>query len=58
VEDTSVVHLTLKSGATVSLEVSWSMALADDLYFCYLHGSDGSASLSPLTINKDLHGSW
>lgn len=56
VEDTSVVHLTLNSGAVVNIEVSWSMCLADDLYYCYIHGSNGSASLSPLTINKELHG--
>ena len=56
VEDTSVVHLTLNTGAVVNIEVSWSMCLADDLYYCYIHGSNGSASLSPLTINKELHG--
>jgi predicted dehydrogenase len=56
VEDTSVVHITLKSGAVVNIEVSWSMCLKDDLYYCYVHGSEGSASLSPLTINKELHG--
>lgn len=56
VEDTSIVHLTLNTGATVSIEVSWSMGLANDLYFCYIHGNEGSASLSPLTINKELHG--
>ncbi len=56
VEDTSVANLFLKSGATVNIEVSWSMCLADDLYYCYVHGSDGSASLSPLTINKEFHG--
>jgi predicted dehydrogenase len=56
VEDTAVVHLTLKSGAVVNIEVSWSMCLADDVYYCYVHGNEGSASLSPLTINKELHG--
>jgi len=56
VEDTSVVNLVLKTGATVNIEVSWSMCLAEDIYYCYVHGSDGSASLSPLTINKELHG--
>lgn len=56
VEDTAVVHLTLNTGAVVNIEVSWSMCLADDLYYCYIHGSNGSASLSPLTINKELHG--
>jgi predicted dehydrogenase len=57
VEDTSVVTLTLDSGATVNIEVSWSMCLDHDIYYCHLHGSDGSASLSPLKIFKELHGS-
>jgi len=57
VEDTSVVTLTLNTGATVNIEVSWSMCLDQDIYYCYLHGSDGSASLSPMKIYKELHGS-
>lgn len=56
VEDTSVVSLVLNTGATVNIEVSWSMCLDEDVYYCYLHGADGSASLSPLKINKELHG--
>ncbi len=57
VEDTSVVTLTLNTGATVNIEVSWSMCLDQDIYYCYLHGGDGSASLSPMKIYKELHGS-
>jgi predicted dehydrogenase len=56
VEDTSIVLLTLKHGATVSIEVSWSMCLEQDTSYCYVHGSDGSASLNPLKIYKQLHG--
>lgn len=56
VEDTSVVSLALKNGATVNIEVSWSMCLDEDHTFCYVHGSHGSASLSPLNIYKELHG--
>jgi len=57
VEDTSVVTLTLNTGATVNIEVSWSMCLDQDIYYCYVHGGDGSASLSPMKIYKELHGS-
>jgi predicted dehydrogenase len=57
VEDTSVVTLMLNTGATVNIEVSWSMCLDQDIYYCYLHGGDGSASLSPMKIYKELHGS-
>jgi predicted dehydrogenase len=56
VEDTSVVSLSLNNGATVNIEVSWSMCLDEDLSFCYIHGSQGSASLTPLKIYKELHG--
>jgi predicted dehydrogenase len=56
VEDTSIVSLALKNGASVNIEVSWSMCLEADASYCYVHGSDGSASLSPLKIYKELHG--
>ncbi len=56
VEDTSLVTLTLSSGASISIEVSWSMTLDDDIYYCNVFGTDGSADLNPLKINKELHG--
>ena len=48
--------LALKNGAIVNIEVSWSMCLDADLLYCYVHGTDGSASLNPLKIYKELHG--
>lgn len=56
VEDTSLVAITMKNGAFVNLEVSWSMNVTDDLYYCQLFGTDGSAAINPLRINKELHG--
>ncbi len=56
VEDTALANLTLSSGATMNIEVSWSMCLDEDVFYCYMHGSEGSASLSPFKINKELHG--
>jgi len=56
VEDTSLVTLALTSGASVSIEVSWSMTLDEDIYYCNLFGTDGSAALNPLRIHKELHG--
>ncbi len=56
VEDTSLVTLTLSNSAAVSIEVSWSMTLDDDIYYCNVFGTDGSANLNPLRINKELHG--
>jgi predicted dehydrogenase len=56
VEDTSLVTLTLKNGSAVNIEVSWSMTLDDDIYYCDVFGTEGSGSLAPLRINKELHG--
>ncbi len=56
VEDTAVVALHLKNDVRIHIEVSWSMFLQDDVYFCNMYGSEGSASLNPITVNKELHG--
>jgi predicted dehydrogenase len=57
VEDTSLVTIELKTGSLVNIEVSWSMIIDDDVYYYYLFGSEGTASLNPLRVNKELHGS-
>jgi predicted dehydrogenase len=57
VEDTSVVSLSLSDGSRIHIEVSWSMCLEDDQYFCHVFGSNGTATLNPLQVNKELHGS-
>jgi predicted dehydrogenase len=56
VEDTSLVAMSLSNGASVAIEVSWSMSLEQDHTYCFVHGSDGSASFNPLKIHKELHG--
>ena len=56
VEDTSIVALTLANGLRMNIEVSWSMTLEEDQYFCHVFGTEGSASLNPLRISKDLNG--
>lgn len=56
VEDTSLVSITLKNGSLVNIEVSWSLIMDDDVYYCYVFGAEGTASLSPLRVNKELHG--
>lgn len=57
VEDTSLVSITMQSGSVISLEASWSMCLQDDVYYCQVFGTEGTASLNPLRIHKQLHGS-
>lgn len=56
VEDTSLVMISMKNGAVIQLEVSWSMLLTNDVYYYQIFGTDGSAGLNPLRINKELHG--
>lgn len=56
VEDTSCVNITMKNGSLVNIEVSWSMHVDDDQYYCHVFGTEGTASLNPLRINKELHG--
>ena len=56
VEDTSIVSITMKNGSLINIEASWSMSLSDDVYYCNIFGTAGSASLNPLRINKELHG--
>jgi predicted dehydrogenase len=56
VEDTALVSITLKDASRVHFEVSWTMSLDDDVYFCHVFGPEGSASLHPLRIHKDLNG--
>jgi predicted dehydrogenase len=56
VEDTSLVSLVLKSGAALRIEVSWSLLTDEDVYYCVLYGTDGTAQMNPLRVNKELHG--
>jgi len=56
VEDTALVSVHLKNQALIQVEVSWSMFSEDDTYYCNVFGTDGSASLDPLRVNKELHG--
>ena len=56
VEDTSIVSIVMKNGTLVNIEVSWSMSVDDDVYECSIFGAEGSATLNPLRINKELHG--
>lgn len=56
VEDTACATITMKNGSLIAVEVSWSMHVADDAYYCNIFGTDGTASLNPFRINKELHG--
>ena len=55
VEDTSVVTLVLGNGASIIIEVSWSLHIQEDVFYCHVFGTEGTGSLQPLRIVQD-HG--
>jgi predicted dehydrogenase len=56
VEDTSLVTITTENGAVFNIDVSWSMCMRDDVFTCHIFGTEGTATLNPLSIVKPLHG--
>lgn len=54
VEDTAVVQLEREGGGIISLETSWSLAAERDQHYVQLLGTRGAASLSPLSVHKEL----
>ncbi len=57
VEDSCLVFMEMKNGTSVMLETSWSLESDQDFFYCDFFGSEGSAMINPLRINKQLHGS-
>jgi len=56
VEDSCVGFIEMKNGTSVILETSWSLQSEQDYFYCDFFGSEGSAMINPLRINKQLHG--
>lgn len=56
VEDSSFVMIRFENGATVTLESSWNLHRENDLFYCNVFGSEGSAGINPLKIYKTMHG--
>jgi predicted dehydrogenase len=56
VEDFSFVFIKLANNLTLTIEVSWTMSLENDFLYCNLFGTEGSALLNPLKIQKQIHG--
>lgn len=55
VEDSSFVLLRFENGSTVSIETSWSLHRANDMFYCNVYGREGSTSINPLRIYKNMH---
>jgi predicted dehydrogenase len=56
VEDAAVVMMATETGAVVTAEVSWSFFGSEDRQFFRVMGTEGSASLPPLQVFKQLGG--
>ncbi len=52
VEDVVVAMLTFENGAVATIETSWSLMRAEDLYYCNVFGKKGSAFINPFKLVK------
>jgi predicted dehydrogenase len=55
-EDAAVAFLRLDTGATITLDVSWSLLQDKDFAFLNLFGTKGAALFNPLRMHKVMHG--
>lgn len=56
VEDSAAAFVQLTNGATLTVEVSWTLLSERDFFYTNLFGVRGGALLNPLRIHKELHG--
>ncbi|NIR48687.1 Gfo/Idh/MocA family oxidoreductase [candidate division KSB1 bacterium] len=56
VEDSAAAFVKLTNGATLTMEVSWTLLSERDFFYTNLFGTQGGALLNPLRIHKELHG--
>jgi len=52
VEDVAVAMLKFESGAVATIETSWSLVRAEDLYYCNVFGKRGSTYINPFRLVK------
>ena len=50
VEDVVVAMLQFENGAVATIETSWSLVRAEDLYYCNVFGKKGSAYINPYRL--------
>lgn len=55
VEDSSFVLLRFQNGSTISIETSWSLHRSSDMFYVNVYGKEGSSSINPLRIYKNMH---
>lgn len=52
VEDIVVAMLQFENGSVATIETSWSLMRAEDLYYCNVFGKKGSAYINPFKLVK------
>jgi len=52
VEDVVVAMLHFENGSVATIETSWSLMRAEDLYYCNVFGKKGSAFINPFKLVK------
>jgi predicted dehydrogenase len=57
VESNASAFLRLDGGATLTLEVGWSLLMEKDFAYVNLFGEHGAALLNPFRLHKEMHGS-
>lgn len=55
IEDSSFVLLRFQNGSTISIETSWSLHRSTDMFYVNVYGKEGSTSINPLRIYKNMH---
>ena len=56
VEDSNITLIKFVNGATLTIEVSWTLQREGDLFYCNVFGKDGSSAINPLRIYKNMEG--
>lgn len=58
VEDVVVAMLSFENGSVATIETSWSLMRAEDLYYCNVFGKKGSAFINPFKLVKRVDNSF
>jgi predicted dehydrogenase len=56
VEDSATCFFRLKTGAALTLELTWGLLMEKDFAYLNLFGSGGAALLNPFRLHKGMHG--
>jgi len=48
--------MAVKNGGTLTVDVSWMLRVDHETFYFDLYGTQGSATFSPLKVNKELYG--